>query len=150
MTGLAPFRCAACRRETPEGLRLVEVMSVLDWRARPLCPGCVDNRAEPLDAITAIIRMDRPRSWAAVSPIVRRSIRVYDGGDYVTVKDWAERMTRRQLVLVQSEKDREDAEILKKITRRMREMRPPQPPPSWRSRLASFAASFFRIERTAT
>ena len=89
-------QCAACRREAPASI-LQPAQSVLDLQFRDLCPACIEHRTE---ALPALVRTINKAGWKELTDEVRRTIRVWDMEEYVTVPAWAERMSRQQLVMV--------------------------------------------------
>jgi hypothetical protein len=84
--------CAACRREAPASI-LQPAQSMLDFQIRDLCPACIEHKAE---ALPALVRTVNKAGWRELTDEVRRTIRVWDMEEYVTVPVWAERMSRRQ------------------------------------------------------
>lgn len=86
--------CAACRREAPASI-LEATLSVLDFKMHSHCPACIDHRAEPL---LVLIQTVNAAGWIDIPKEIRQAIRVYDMGEYVTVRTWAERLSKRQLV----------------------------------------------------
>ena len=114
--------CAACRREAPASI-LQPAQSRLDFQTRYLCPACIEHQAE---ALPALISMVNTTGWKELSDEVRRIIRVWDADGYVTIPDWAERMNRRQLTIVQEAKDLphdpEEEAILQRLLKKRQEL----------------------------
>jgi len=117
--------CSACRREAPASI-LKPVRSVLDAELRDLCPACIENKAE---ALPALVRTVNRAGWRELPAKVRRSIRVWDIDTYVTVRAWAERMSKQQLALPVKAKEvkepplaPEDEALLRRIRKRRREI----------------------------
>lgn len=114
--------CAACRREAPASI-LRPVRSALDAQIRDLCPACIENKAE---ALPALVRTVNRAGWSELPASIRRSIRVWDIDTYVSVRAWAQRMSKQQLVLPTKAKEQtlepEDEILLRRVRRRRREI----------------------------
>lgn len=118
--------CAACRREAPASI-LRPAQSELDGETRQLCPACIEFRAEALPAVITTINKI---GWKTLSRDVRRIISVWDADGYVTIPEWAKRMSRRQLIIVVQDKsepdpptEEEDEAILERLHEKRRELR---------------------------
>lgn len=116
------LNCAACRREAPASI-LRPAQSILDFQIRYLCPACIEHKAE---AMPALIRAVKKAGWKELTDEVRRTIRVWDMEEYVTVPVWAERMSRRQLVTRKEPEDRlldpEDEVLLQRLRKKLQEL----------------------------
>lgn len=127
-----PFRvnlrvnCAACRREAPTSV-LKAVQSKLDFQIRDLCPACIEHKAE---ALQALVRTVNKAGWKGLTNDIRRTIRVWDMEEYVTVPVWAERMSHRQLVTLKKTEepvlDPEDEALLQRLRNKRQEAIPPK------------------------
>lgn len=120
------LNCAACHREAPASI-LQPVQSRLDLQTRDLCPACIEQKAE---ALPALIRKVNKTGWKELTDDVRRSIRVWDMEEYVTVPVWAERMSSRQLVILKETEeplpDPEDEVLLKRLRKKRQELVTPK------------------------
>ena len=116
------LNCAVCRREAPASI-LQRAQSMLDFQIRDLCPACIEHKAE---AMPALILAVNKAGWKELTDEVRRTIRVWDMEEYVTVPVWAERMSRRQLVtLKETEKpllDPEDEALFQRLRKKHQEL----------------------------
>ncbi len=122
-----PFTtCAACRRDAPSPV-LEPTLSVLDFRLHDLCPACIDHHAEPLNTL---VRAVNTAGWKELPEEIRRAIRVFDMEEYVTVREWAERLSKRQLVVREDPKpdpvDDDDVRQMRAILDKIKQ--PPGPP----------------------
>ena len=117
-----PLICAACCREAPASI-LHPAQSILDLVIRDLCPACIEHKAE---AMSALVHTVNQAGWKALKDEVRRTIRVWDMEEYVTVPVWAKRMSRRQLVIPketeQPHLDPEDEVILQRLRKKQQEL----------------------------
>ena len=135
-------RCAACRREAAASI-LEPVISVLDFEICDLCPACVDSNAEP---IIAVIRTTNSAGWRQLPGEIRRSIRVFDMDEYVTVPVWAKRMSERQLVVAEKPKepdlDPDDTAVLRRMREIHNRMKRPVRPPRRSNWMVAFITFF--------
>ena len=125
--------CAACRREAPASI-LQPAQSMLDHQFRDLCPACIEHRTE---ALPALVRTINKAGWKELTDEIRRTIRVWDMEEYVTVPAWAERMSRQQLVTVKETEepqketeeplsDPEDQALLERLHEKQQELIKPK------------------------
>ena len=103
------------------------MQSRLDFQIRALCPACIEHKAE---ALTALVRTVNKAGWKELSDEVRRTIRVWDMGEYVTVLVWAERMSRRQVVTLKPAQepplDPDDEVQLQRMRKKLKEVARPK------------------------
>ncbi len=108
--------CHACGRDGD----LLQVTSAIDGQSFDVCVTCFEHQAEP---VAVVVRAVGQVGWTAIPRQIRQAVRVYDLGDYVTVRTWAERMSKRQLVLRQPDPiDLEESGEADRILRKMRDV----------------------------
>ena len=120
------LNCAACRREAPASI-LQPAQSMLDSQFRDLCPACIEHKAE---ALPALVRTVNKAGWKELTDEIRRTVRVWDMEEYVTVPAWAERMSRQQLVTLKETEeplsDPEDQALLERLRKKQQELATPK------------------------
>ena len=110
------MNCETCGRQTPQ--RFYNWSAIDPNTQYRQCGVCASNNCE---SVTVITRVVNAVGWKEIHPTIRKAVRVYDMEQYITVPEWAKRLSHRQIApctpeeLTTDEKNAEAAYLVEKM-----------------------------------